>query len=200
MRRRRLLRCLSEAALAFLWLLAWPCGHALVSILLPRRAPEPCLGPLINRAPSCPPRRPQPVSRPPCSYVAYGNANTPEGGGAAACQHGAEECLYNRWINCAQRHHPAQGDWFPYVRCLADHMRELGEHAPKCATERGWDPAQLAACATGREEGGGGGRCGGRAARGPALPPTPRREAWRPAPLGALPAAWTWRQPAALTR
>lgn len=40
---------------------------------------------------------------------------------------------------------------FPYVRCLAEKMHQLGSEADHCAQAQGWDPAQISGCAGGDE-------------------------------------------------
>lgn len=76
-------------------------------------------------------------------YVAYGKVKDGQ------CQHGPRECLFNRYINCAQELHSQQRDWFPYVQCLAGDLAHIEDKAPGCASARGWRHADLEACATG---------------------------------------------------
>ncbi|KAK2076284.1 hypothetical protein QBZ16_001216 [Prototheca wickerhamii] len=76
-------------------------------------------------------------------YVAYGKVKDGQ------CQHGPRECLFNRYINCAQELHPQQRDWFPYVQCLAGDLAHIEDKAPGCASARGWRHADLEACAMG---------------------------------------------------
>lgn len=78
-------------------------------------------------------------------YIAYGKVKD------GVCQHGATECKFNRYINCAQAAHADQRDWFPYVRCLADNMRSMDDTADECAAKQGWKPETLSACAGGAQ-------------------------------------------------
>lgn len=87
-------------------------------------------------------------------YVAFGNVKgDPKDEASLRCQHGAQECKYNRYINCAQ--YPKGGGsaeqsaWFPYVRCLAKHMTSLDSHADSCAEEAGFSGDELRKCAEG---------------------------------------------------
>ncbi|EFN56067.1 hypothetical protein CHLNCDRAFT_145552 [Chlorella variabilis] len=82
------------------------------------------------------------------TYYAFGNVkNTSDGG--FAYQHGPAEGKYNRHILCAQHFHPKQDDWFPYVKCLADKMHSLDRYADKCASDLGWEAADVSACSEG---------------------------------------------------
>ena len=65
----------------------------------------------------------------------------------------AEEGLYNRYILCAQHFHPKQAEWFPYVKCFADHMSELDAKSDGCATDLGWNAGEIKACASGGDLG-----------------------------------------------
>jgi len=87
-------------------------------------------------------------------YVAFGNVKgDPKDEASLRCQHGAQECKYNRYINCAQ--YPKGGGsaeqsaWFPYVRCLAKHMTSLDSHAESCAKEAGFSGDEIRKCAEG---------------------------------------------------
>lgn len=86
------------------------------------------------------------------TYVAYGNAlNTSEG---PVCQHGAEECLFNRVINCAQHLNPGQDKWFPYVSCLEGGLQgdfhQDEAVAKQCAEDADMDYNALKDCANGK--------------------------------------------------
>lgn len=69
------------------------------------------------------------------------------------CQHGAEECLYNRVINCAQHLKPAQNDWLPYVACVEGNLQGDFQKdeaaAKKCAQDSGFDYDAIKECANG---------------------------------------------------
>jgi interferon gamma-inducible protein 30 len=83
-------------------------------------------------------------------YVAYGNVRGAPGDRAGiSCQHGAVECLHNRYINCAQSANPAQDAWFPYVQCLARDLTDVAQRREGCAADAGFDAAALRACAEG---------------------------------------------------
>lgn len=60
-------------------------------------------------------------------------------------------CRARRYINCAQEQHQGAAKWFPYVRCLAIHMRDLPGNADACATEQGWKAEDISGCAEGEE-------------------------------------------------
>ncbi len=86
-------------------------------------------------------------------YIAYGNVRGDlSKGDEIVCQHGAEECKYNRYINCAQKllDHD-QDKWFPYVMCLAENMSELANEADGCAEKVGLTASAVADCAAGKE-------------------------------------------------
>lgn len=85
-------------------------------------------------------------------YVAYGNVqgDPTVKGEKISCQHGPKECLYNRYINCVQDMLGHDQDkWFPYVRCMAEHMNAIEEQAPGCAAAVGLKADDVAACANG---------------------------------------------------
>lgn len=44
-------------------------------------------------------------------YVAFGKARLNESSGGVECQHGEQECYFNRWILCAQALAPSQETW-----------------------------------------------------------------------------------------
>jgi interferon, gamma-inducible protein 30 len=84
-------------------------------------------------------------------YIAWGNVRSMNGD-TPQCQHGELECLYNRYINCAQE--MDSNAWFGYVSCLAQDLsalrRDDGEsRAETCAKENGMSHASLKTCATG---------------------------------------------------
>jgi len=89
-------------------------------------------------------------------YVAYGNVRT-ENDEGITCQHGKQECLMNRYINCAQVDGVGSSDvavWFPYVSCLADNLSLLNSksymnRASECAAEAGMSASKLTECAEG---------------------------------------------------
>lgn len=83
-------------------------------------------------------------------YVAAGKTRAAIAGGGIACQHGALECKFNRYINCAQRAAPQEA-WFAYARCLHAHPSDLEAAAPGCAAAAGIAHGALAACAEGGE-------------------------------------------------
>lgn len=83
-------------------------------------------------------------------YVAAGKTRAAIAGGGIACQHGALECRFNRFVNCAQRAAPQEA-WFSYARCLHEHPSELEAAAPGCAAAAGIAHGALAACAEGGE-------------------------------------------------
>lgn len=69
------------------------------------------------------------------------------------CQHGPEECLFNRVINCAQELNPRQETWFPYVQCLEGSLKGdfLADEkaAQKCAADSDVDYDAIKKCANG---------------------------------------------------
>lgn len=69
--------------------------------------------------------------------------------GVITCQHGPEECVMDRVINCAQSLHPRQGEWFPFVRCLEAAWPALAAAAPQCAAAAKLEWAPINKCATG---------------------------------------------------
>lgn len=95
-------------------------------------------------------------------YVAYGNVregkSDGEGTKGIKCQHGAQECLMNKYINCAQEDGVGNSNaavWFPYVACLADDLaplrssEEYGDRSRECASQAGLSASQLQECAEG---------------------------------------------------
>ena len=91
-------------------------------------------------------------------YVAYGNVRREEGDDGIKCQHGEQECLMNKYINCAQEDGVGSSDarvWFPYVRCLAEDLGVLRtsntyeDRANECASTAGLSASQLKQCAEG---------------------------------------------------
>lgn len=81
-------------------------------------------------------------------YIAYGKVQSV--GGKLQCQHGELECLYNRYINCAQE----EGDlskWMGYVECLAQDLGKLrkGTVVHECASSHGLSADALQKCAEG---------------------------------------------------
>ncbi len=81
-------------------------------------------------------------------YIAYGKVRSV--GGELQCQHGELECLYNRYINCAQE----EGDiskWMGYVECLAKDLGKLraGTIVDECASSHGLSADALQKCAEG---------------------------------------------------
>lgn len=86
-------------------------------------------------------------------YIAYGNVRT-TADGSIQCQHGDLECLYNRYINCAQQDGAETDAWFGFVACMAESLGGLrgkdGEkYAEKCAEENGYSGQKMKECATG---------------------------------------------------
>lgn len=89
-------------------------------------------------------------------YVAYGNVRT-ENDEGITCQHGNQECLMNKYINCAQVDGVGSSDvavWFPYVTCLADNLSLLNsksyvDRASECAAKAGMSASKLTECAEG---------------------------------------------------
>lgn len=84
-------------------------------------------------------------------YIAWGNVRKMNGD-TPQCQHGELECLYNRYINCAQEMN--SDSWFGYVSCLAEDLGALrkddGEsRAEQCAKDNGMSHVNLKTCATG---------------------------------------------------
>lgn len=82
-------------------------------------------------------------------YIAYGKVQKSVGG-ELHCQHGELECLYNRYINCAQE----EGDlskWMGYVECLAQDLGKLrkGTGVNECASSHGLSADALQKCAEG---------------------------------------------------
>ncbi len=69
------------------------------------------------------------------------------------CQHGAEECLFNRVINCAEELNPGQDKWFPFVGCLEGSLQgnfQKDEAATrKCAEDAGVSYDTIKKCANG---------------------------------------------------
>ena len=46
-------------------------------------------------------------------YIAYGNVKgRVDDDDGISCQHGPAECLYNRYINCAQEKNNDQNSWY----------------------------------------------------------------------------------------
>jgi interferon gamma-inducible protein 30 len=86
-------------------------------------------------------------------YIAYGNVRGDlTKGEQISCQHGAEECKYNRYINCAQNSlEHDQEKWFPYVLCMAEHMSDLTNSANACAEKVGLKSSDILECAAGSE-------------------------------------------------
>lgn len=90
-------------------------------------------------------------------YVASGNVRR----GPAdeiQCQHGEQECLMNKYINCAQEDGVGSADvarWFPYVACLAEDLAALRSadsyegRADECASRAGLSASSLKQCAEG---------------------------------------------------
>lgn len=88
-------------------------------------------------------------------YIAYGNVRKTNDDGSPQCQHGEMECLYNKYINCAQEM-DTSGAWFGYVSCMADELGALrgatgDSRAEKCANDNGFSPAKLKQCADGEK-------------------------------------------------
>lgn len=86
-------------------------------------------------------------------YIAYGNVKGDlTKGEKISCQHGADECKYNRYINCAQKllDHD-QDKWFPYVLCMAEEMTTLANDADTCAEKVGLKGSDVSDCAEGAE-------------------------------------------------
>jgi interferon, gamma-inducible protein 30 len=86
-------------------------------------------------------------------YIAYGNVRGDlTKGDKISCQHGADECKYNRYINCAQKllDHD-QDKWFPYVLCMAEKMSSLANDADTCAEKVGLKGDDISGCAEGSE-------------------------------------------------
>lgn len=84
-------------------------------------------------------------------YIAYGNVRKTNDG-SFQCQHGETECLYNKYINCAQDLNTEA--WFGYVACMAGDLgalrREDGaSHARECAEKNGLSADKMKGCATG---------------------------------------------------
>ena len=97
-------------------------------------------------------------------YVAYGNVRRGESDGKGTegikCQHGAQECLMNKYINCAQEDGVGNSDaamWFPYVACLADDLallrssEQYGDRSRECASHSGLSASRLKNCAEGAQ-------------------------------------------------
>ena len=95
-------------------------------------------------------------------YVAYGNVRKEKSDGDGAkniqCQHGTQECLMNKYINCAQEDgvgNPDAAAWFPYVACLAEDLAVLRsndsyeERSRDCAKRSGLSASSLKECAEG---------------------------------------------------
>lgn len=87
-------------------------------------------------------------------YVAYGNVRgNPEDASSLKCQHGEKECLYNRYINCAQDEEGGgsrdQNVWFPYIKCLAENLGGIDSRANSCAKEAGLSATKIEGCAHG---------------------------------------------------
>jgi interferon gamma-inducible protein 30 len=88
-------------------------------------------------------------------YVAYGNVQK-NSDGSIQCQHGEVECLYNRYINCAQQDGIGTSEmpkWFGYVECMAKDLNALrsngDERSNECAVENGLSAIAVRSCATG---------------------------------------------------
>lgn len=86
-------------------------------------------------------------------YIAYGNVKgTVDSKEGIQCQHGPKECLYNRYINCAQSLLGYDQDaWFPYVKCMANDLGQLDSTADGCASDVGLEPEVIAECAQGQQ-------------------------------------------------
>jgi interferon gamma-inducible protein 30 len=80
-------------------------------------------------------------------YIAWGKVR--RDGNQLNCQHGPDECQYNRYINCAQKYATDQNQWFPYVKCLAQDLGSIKNTYSQCATDNGLNAAQLDTCANG---------------------------------------------------
>jgi len=86
-------------------------------------------------------------------YIAYGNVRGDlTKGDKISCQHGADECKYNRYINCAQKLlDKDQEKWFPYVLCMAEKMSKLKNQADACAEKAGLKSSDISTCANGSQ-------------------------------------------------
>ena len=86
-------------------------------------------------------------------YIAYGNVKGSIGSEEGIhCQHGPKECLYNRYINCAQSLlNYDQDAWFPYVKCMANNLGQLESLAEGCASQVGLEPNAVSDCAHGQQ-------------------------------------------------
>lgn len=86
-------------------------------------------------------------------YIAYGNVRGDlTKGEEISCQHGADECKYNRYINCAQKLlDNDQEKWFPYVLCMAENMSKLANQADICAEKVGLQSSDISTCGHGSE-------------------------------------------------
>jgi Gamma interferon inducible lysosomal thiol reductase (GILT) len=86
-------------------------------------------------------------------HVQRGSYMISDGLQGPVCQHGAEECLFNRVINCAQHVKPAKDDWLPYVACVEGNLQGDFQKdeaaAKKCAQDRGFDYGAIKECANG---------------------------------------------------
>lgn len=85
-------------------------------------------------------------------YIAYGNVRKTNDG-STQCQHGEMECLYNKYINCAQEMN--SDAWFGYVACMAEDLGTLrgsngDSRAEKCAQDNGLSAVKVKECATGK--------------------------------------------------
>lgn len=87
------------------------------------------------------------------TFVPYGNARekqNPDGSWAYTCQHGANECIGNVMMVCAQHYHPDPAAYWPFVECLesASAIQSAGE---KCAKTAGFlDWSDISSCSTGK--------------------------------------------------
>lgn len=97
----------------------------------------------------------------------------------AGISHAGAHC---RWLPpCLLRPCPPTCARFPYVKCLADNMSGLDSKVDGCASEQGWQPADVSGCADGGWRWWGGGSAGlrGREERCPGVAAHPAVPAWR---------------------
>jgi interferon, gamma-inducible protein 30 len=80
------------------------------------------------------------------TIVPYGNAKPPSGSHKAyTCQHGTDECLGNRWEQCALAHYPIATSAAFYI-CMEKAADNMLKEVQKCATQTGLDYATLQKC------------------------------------------------------
>lgn len=84
------------------------------------------------------------------NQVVYGNARTAPDG-TITCQHGAQECLFNKLQDCGIAHARSAAQWLPFTHCLSAAGSGQQQAAQKCATAAGLDWNAVNTCWQGPE-------------------------------------------------